>query len=61
MYNGAQIFTLLLKLVEAGNSLEPCPVEGGHRTWGRREPVVRASGPTTKMEVVWQIVWRLCL
>jgi hypothetical protein len=28
-----QISTLLVKLVEAGNGLEPRPVEGGHRTW----------------------------
>jgi hypothetical protein len=28
-----QISILLVKLVEAGNGLEPRPVEGGHRSW----------------------------
>jgi hypothetical protein len=44
------------KLIEAGNGLEPRPVEGGHRTWEAYGASGASSGHTTKMEVV----LRLC-
>jgi hypothetical protein len=51
MYTRTQSSKLLVMLVEAGNGLKPrAPRKVGTAPGRRREPVVQASGHTTKME-----------